>query len=330
MSIGGASLRRHDGGPLKRTASAVALFVAVLARPARGDAGAVESEQLPPPAMEPVARGPAPYSLPWQLRPALAVNVVRSDTTVAFYENAASSKGTTVASMLLASYRVTPEIAPLVRLGFVQNSPPSGGAALSMVNPLVGGVYAMKPTSELRLALFLGMALPFGQGGGATPAPDRALATRSGVIARSAMDNAMFAVNDLVVIPGVDLAWVSGGVTVQLEMTVLQLTRVRGADVQPDASRTNWTGGVHVGFFVLPQLSLGAEVRHQRWLTTPMAVERDQSLRDTTTFAVGPRAHLQLADKVWLRPGLAYARGLDQPMTTANYNIVQIDVPLVF
>jgi hypothetical protein len=315
---------------LKQIATAMAaLLIGALISTARAEIESVDSAQPPQSAGTP-APPPAPYSLPWQLRPAMAVNVVRSDTTLAFYEDAASNGGSTVASTLLASYRVTPAIAPLLRLAFVQNSPPTGGAALSIVNPIVGGVYAIKPIPPLRLAFFLGFALPFGQGGGNSPDPDRASATRSGVLARSAMDNALFAVNDLVVIPGVDAAWVAGGFTVQLEMTLLQLTRVRGADAQPDASRTNFTSGVHVGYFLLPELSLGAELRHQRWLSTPAAVERDASLRDTTTFAVGPRAHIQLAEKLWLRPGIAYARGLDQPMTRSHYNIVQFDLPFVF
>jgi hypothetical protein len=80
----------------------------------------------------------------------------------------------------------------------------------------------------------------------------------------------------------------------------------------------------------LPVLSLGAEIRHQRWLSTPPAVGRNENLRDNTTFAIGPRLHFELAPKVWLRPGIAYARGLDKPMTDANYNIVQLDVPLAF
>jgi hypothetical protein len=260
----------------------------------------------------------------------MAVSAVRSDTAVAFYEDAASKGGMTMASGLLASYRVTAAIAPIVRLGFVQNWPPTGSAAIAFVNPVVGGVYAMKPTPELRLAFFLGIALPLGQGGGNTPSSDQALATRSGVLARSAMDNVMFAVNDVVVIPGVDFAWIAHGLTVQLEMTVLQLTRVRGAELQPDASRTNFTSGVHIGYFLSPQFSLGAELRHQRWISTPAAVASEGSLRDTTSLAVGPRAHIQLGEKLWMRPGIAYARGIDQPMMTANYNIVQIDVPIVF
>ena len=52
---------------------------------------------------------PPPYSLPFQLRPAAAATVVRSDTAFAFYENPVSDKGGfTVASMLLGSYKLTP------------------------------------------------------------------------------------------------------------------------------------------------------------------------------------------------------------------------------
>lgn len=50
---------------------------------------------------------PPPYSLPWQLRPAVAGNVVRSDTALALYEDPTTGQsGSTVASMLLASYKV--------------------------------------------------------------------------------------------------------------------------------------------------------------------------------------------------------------------------------
>jgi hypothetical protein len=84
----------------------IALAPAFVAR-AQADAAA------PPPP-------PQPYSIPWQLRPVAVANVVRTDTSLAFYENPASGEsGTTVASMLLGSYKVTPDLAPLVRLLFI-------------------------------------------------------------------------------------------------------------------------------------------------------------------------------------------------------------------
>jgi hypothetical protein len=37
---------------------------------------------------------------------------------------------------------------------------------------------------------------------------------------------------------------------------------------------------------------------------------------------------VKLSESLWLRPGLAFARGIDDPMADVNTNIVQIDLPL--
>jgi hypothetical protein len=300
----------------------------------------------PPPAdVAAPAPPPPPYSLPWQLRPAVAGNVVRSDTAIAFYENPMSGEsGTTVASMLLGSYKVTPDFAPLVRLGVVSNSPPEGAgeSALNFLNPVIGGTYAFKLSPDFKLAAFLGLTIPVGGGGGDMPEPANALANAAGIPARSAMDNAMFAVNYFTIFPGVGFAYVNHGFTAQVELTLLQLLRVRGKEnpANADSGRTNFTAGLHLGYFFIPQLSAGAELRHQRWLSTPSTIkaggmtmrtqEMEDMLRDTTTFAVGIRGHIKLNDTMWLRPGIAYARALDEPMDLAKYDIVQVDVPFVF
>lgn len=290
----------------------------------------------PAPAAPPPAAPPPPYSLPWQLRPVAAVNVVRSDTTVAFYENAAGNSGSAVATMLLGSYKVTPSLAPMIRMGFVQNSPPDAPTGMmtpasgqSFINPIVGVTYA-RPVGAVRLAGFLGATLPIGMGGGNTPDPGANTANAAGISARSGMDNAMFAVNYFTVIGGIGAAYVAHGFTAQVEATVLQLTRVRGEAFAKDSSRTNGTAGIHLGYFVLPQLSLGGELRYQRWLYTPTTKVADNTTtRDTVTMAIGPRAHFKIG-KNWFRPGISYARGLDKPLTTASYNMIQIDLPFAF
>ena len=171
-----------------------------------------------------------------------------------------------------------------------------------------------------------------GSGGGDSPNTENVAANAAGIRARSAMDNAMFAVNDFTVFPGVGLAYVRGGFTAQVEATLLQLTRVRGSKAQADSSKTNFTAGLHLGYFFIPELSIGAELRHQRWLSTPKAVANDKTntLRDTTTVAFGPRAHIKLGNKIWLRPALTLALPLDDPMKAAKYKIVQLDLPLSF
>lgn len=281
---------------------------------------------------------PAPYSLPWQLRPAAATTVVRSDTAFAQFQNPMTGADvSTVTSMLLGSYKLTDNFAPMVRLGLTSNMPPDAmgqsQTATVFLNPVLGGTYVFKLAPELRIAAFLGVALPFGGGGGDSPDPKSAAARgAAGIYSRSAMDNAMFAVNDLVIFPGVDVAFVAHGVTVQLEATALQLTRVRGAKNQVDSSRTNFTAGLHVGYFFIPQISAGAELRYQRWLSTPDNIKKDMTgtLRDTTTMAIGLRFHYKLSDSVAVRPGVSYARGLDDPMAKSHYDIFQLDIPVQF
>jgi hypothetical protein len=314
------------------------LLVQQLTAANEADAQTPSAAESPPMA----ASAPPPYSLPWQLRPAAIATGVRSDTALALYKPAAKS-GSTVATMLLGSYKLTPEFAPLVRLGVVGGSPPSGamsaGDAYSFINPVVGGTYLFKLSPDLRLTTFLGLTIPVGMGGGSKPDAAEAAANAAGASARSAFDNAMFAVDYFTVFPGVDLAYVSHGLTVQVEATLFELLRVRGKGTVPgaDDNRTNFTAGLHLGYFIIPQISFGAELRHQRWITTPASIKstammaRDtDTLRDTTTLAVGVRFHYKLSDSVWVRPGIAYACGLDDPLNGSKYNIVQFDVPVVF
>ncbi|MFL5303716.1 MAG: hypothetical protein ACJ8F1_00815 [Polyangia bacterium] len=322
------------------TALAAACAAGVLGGVARGaDSVAPEATAVavaPPSATAPTP--PPPYSIPWQLRPAAAASVVRSDSSVAFYDTAGAS-GSTVATMLLGSYAVTSHLAPLLRLGFVQNQAP--GAApdgSSFINPIVGLTYARRAGS-VRWAAFAGGTIPIGAGSGDHPDAGVAAANTAGLQARSGMDNAMFAVNYFTGIVGADVAYVDHRLTVQAEATLFQLLRVHGDDAggqSSDAARTNSTMGLHAGYFLLPFLSVGAELRYQRWLSTPtrvvMGTKSDipSANKDTTTVAIGPRAHFAVGRGMFLRPGISYARALDAPLSNSSYNMVQVDVPLVF
>jgi len=345
-----------DGAPAPAPVEAAPAPVDATPAPVEA-AAAVEAPPVEPPATKPK---PPPYSLPWQLRPVVAATVLRSDTAFAFYKDANDKEaGYTVASMLLFSYKLSDNFAPMIRLGVSGNAPPLGtkvkvgtdamgnpimkdfDRAQNFLNPVIGATYALKPAKPLRLAFFLGVTLPIGGGGGDSPDLSNAQANNPyGIRARSAMDNAMFSVNDFTVFPGVDFAYVSHGFTVQAEATLLQLMRVKGdkgpAPKNPDSSKTNFTMGLHVGYFFIPQLSVGAEIRHQRFLSTPKAIEADEAsktplgLRDQTTWAIGPRAHFKLGESIWFRPGVAYAMGIDDPMSKFKYKIVQLDLPISF
>ena len=282
-------------------------------------------------AVEPTPRAinptPPPYSLPWQLRPAGAVNVVRSDTSIGF-RAVNGVGGTTVVTLLLASYRVTPDLAVMVRAGYVDDAPPGNTSSSAFLNPAVGATYVVQLGDEFRLAPFLGLALPLGNGGGNTADPAVRAALGAGILTRSSMDNALFAVNYLTPFPGISLAWLKSGLTLQVEATLLELFRARGDIVDKDAARTNFTSGFHAGYFIIPELSIGAEVRYQRWLKNTAIAEGD-ARRDSATAAIGLRAHLKVAGKL-LRPGAALVQPLDAPMAEQSYHVAQIDVPFAF
>jgi hypothetical protein len=280
---------------------------------------------------------PPPYSIPWQLRPVGVGNGFRSDTSLALYEvpdtaGGGSEPGRTVASTLLATYKLGDHVAPLLRLAFVGNSAPSieGGppSGMALVNPIAGVVYAGR-ASDIRWAGFAGVTLPIGMGGGGEPDQGSAEAAARGIPARSAMDNAMFATNYFTAIGGVGAGYVDHGVTVQVEVTVLELLRVRGPETQ-DSARSNFTAGLHAGYQVVPVLSLGAELRYQRWLTDAAPAVMDPAARETVTFALGPRLHFKVKDRYWLRPGLSYARVVDAPLSRSSYQMIQLDVPFAF
>jgi hypothetical protein len=308
-------------------------------------------DEAPLPVAPPAKPKPPPYSLPWQLRPVAPGNVIRSDTSVGFYRTKTTRGGANTTSMLLASYKVIPSLAPLVRLGLTSNNPPTDKSARTdFLNPVIGALFGPTITPNLKLGLFLGVALPFGTGGGDKPHPESAAALATGIATRSAMDNAMFAHNYLTIFPGVGFAFVGSGFTAQVEATVLQLTKTRGPDqvklasgatAPADKSNTNFTTGLHLGYFIIPQLSIGGELRHQRWLSKPLAVKNDKTgtVRDNTTVAIGPRVHIKLGESMWLRPGVSYSVPLDNPMANgpthknpgnAHYKIFQLDVPFVF
>lgn len=303
------------------------------------DAGGGAPSEAPP---APKSSVPPPYSVPWQLRPIVAPTVVRVESSLAFYEDVNAGRGATSATLLTAAYRIpgtgpaTAGLAPVVRLAFVADDPAPGNGArggAAFVNPLLGLTYAAKLARGFRINGFFGVTLPVGGGGGDAPSPGPANARAKGLSARAQLDNALFAVNDLTLIPGIGVAYVASGLTVQLEATLLHLMRVRGSAVQAEASKTNLTLGAHVGYFVTSYLSLGGELRYQRWLNAPFAVERDttERTRDNLTVAIGPRFHIPLGT-VKLRPGVSYQRGLDKPLAAAtpNYHVVQLDLPIFF
>ena len=184
------------------------------------------------------------YSLPWQLRPVTIGNLARVDSVAAVFNDANGNLDEAVATVVTASYQMTGNWAPMVRLGFVGNDAPGEATdGSSFANPLIGATYA-RALGNYRLALFGATTLPLGTGGGDAP-NIRAAKTNAASSAARPADDAMFAVNYTTAIAGADFAYVGHGFTAQGEMTLLQFVRVRGGDSggATDAFRTAGGGG---------------------------------------------------------------------------------------
>jgi len=204
------------------------------------------------------------------------------------------------------------------------------GEALLFGNP---GLYlnlAPRLSPPLRLNLFFSASAPLGQGGGNDADPAVYKAVTTGVYVRSAMDGAPFSPNFATLAFGLDFAVVHGPLTVQTSGTIFQSFRARGDLVEPDVRRTNASGGLHVGLAVLPFFILSAEMRYQRWLSTPRSVVLDGERRDQLTAGGGFRFDVPFGQQGHFKPGLAFFMPADGPMTTAGYRTVQLDLPVVF
>lgn len=304
--------------------AACAVALATVTTPARAEDPPADAPALPAP--------PKPkravYSLPWGLRPAIPPTVVRSDTAFAF-----QGKGSTTASTVLAGVKILDDVGLYARGALVHHAP--GGSnkvndeRVVASNPLLFGIWAPKLTPSLRLPLFAGVAFPIGTGSGNDGSRPAYAANGAGLSARSGMDNALFAVNYLTPAFGAGLAYVANGVTLQGEVTVLELLRAAGDRFDSDTARTNTTFAAHAGYLIVDWLTISAELRHQRFVSTPAAVERDPARRDQTTVLAGARVNV-FAGGLLLRPGLAYAHPLDDPMAAADYRVVHLDVPVLF
>lgn len=250
------------------------------------------------------ADGPAaPYTAPLQLRGAVAGNAVRTETALGFADN-----GGAIASYLSASYKFLPDVAGVVRVGMASASPEAGSALVALMNPQLGVLWSPKLGDSFRLSPFLAVTIPVGMGGGEDPDPGVVASLAAARQARFALDGAIALPNHLWVAGGLSAAWIAHGLTVQAELTLVEGIQVRGPAAADD-TMTNSISGVFIGYAVLPVLSVGAELRYQRFLSTPSSVVKDPDARDQLSVAVGARGHIPL-DGVTVRPGVSYGRAL--------------------
>jgi hypothetical protein len=271
-----------------------------------------------------------PYTAPFQLRGIIPKSGVRIDTILGLYRSPSSSNAQVTVMLLSGQWRVAEPIALQFRWGIDSNQTGNDTTRTGIANPTVGALIGVPVGRDFRFAMSIAVGAPVATGGGDFPDPNEAALQRQGALARSAMDNVSFAVNDVGFPSGFSFAYIRSGVTAQVDATVIPSVRVKGASSQTDTSKVNSTYGFFLGYLPVREVSVGVELRYQRFLTTPAAVERDPSTRDNLTFAIGPRFHFEVADGTWVRPGVSYGRGLRGPTEQQSFQMVQLDVPFSF
>lgn len=260
-----------------------------------------------------------PYSSPFQLRSAVPGTSIKTDTAIASAEN-----GSTVVSFLSASVKVLPEVATSVRVGFASMSPANGPGSPAFMNPQVGVLWSPKIRDDLRISPCFSITLPVGMGGGESP--DAAVTASLGGAkqARFMLDSSIASPNHLGLGLGLSVAWFDHGLTLQADANVNQSFQTRGPESVDDAI-TNSIAGLFAGYAILPQLSVGAELRYQRYLTTPASVAKNAQLRDQASFAVGARGTFDL-EAFKLKPGVSYGHAIGGAMGAGDTNVVLLDL----
>ena len=173
------------------------------------------------------------------------------------------------------------------------------------------------------------MGFPLATGGGDGTDADGLLLHRQAALARSAMDNNAFVPNDLGVPTGLSLAFVHRGLTAQVDGTIIASGRVKGTGSEGDGAKVNSTFGFFLGYLVVPEFSLGAELRYQYFLLPPASSIKTP--RRATTSPRAPVPHRLRA----LRFDPCTARyllstGLAGYVEQQSFRMVQFDVPISF
>ena len=299
--------------------------------PPEADRPAAASEPAPPAAKP----APEPYVSPFQLRGVNPGTAVRLDTTVApFTDSTTKASANQTVSLLSASAKLSSHVAASMRIGAVRtdiDAPDGKGPSTGFTNLNLGVMYGTTFGRHVRLAMNTGVALPTASGGGNNGDPAMAAAMKSGMYTRAMMDNGMFTIQDVGVPFGLDLAYTRYGLTVQVETTVIPTVRVRGEAKQTDSTKVNSTSAFFVGYYILPsRLSVGGELHYQRFLSTPAAVAKDESMRSNLSVSGGVRTYFKVASNVTFRPGVSVGTGLAGAIADRGYQMVQVDVPFAF
>ena len=283
-----------------------------------------------PPGPWPPVTPPSVYVSPFQLRNVSPRNGIRIDTILAPYRYADMSALETVV-FVSGQLKLHKHFVLQARWGFDDNRVGNGDRnRTGIVNPSLGVIAAFPIGSLFRFAAATAVNVPLATGGGDGTDVDALFLQRQGMLARSAMDNNAFVPNNLGFPTGLSLAFVHRGFTGQVDGTIIPAGRVKGTGSDNDGASVNSTFGLFLGYLVVTEFSLGAELRYQYFLLPPAFVEQDPSARDNLSVGGGARLHIELSDATYVRPGVCLSTGLMGHVEQQSFRMVQFDIPITF
>jgi hypothetical protein len=267
------------------------------------------------------AQAPTPDEPPRDPEPAAAPLGVSGSlaNSMVFRGNPSQS---TLLTVLSGAYQWTSAVSTFARVGSVHNASDDQASATGFANPALGVSGQLELGKHVKLGALSGATIPIGSGGGSSPTPAAFRAWTNSVD----WGGAMFAVNHVDVFGGLRGAYTEGRLTLQIESTVHELLRTRGAATDPIGAAATITGSTAtVSFAVLPALSFSTGLSETRFWNTPKLIEQSPNSRVDYFFVAGVSTIVKIGT-VEVDPGLVYARALDLPLTQQKFQVVELDL----
>ncbi len=290
--------------PLRRAAALAAALVAVHAlgaADARADATAPEQPL-------PAAPDAAPLGVSLSLSNSLVLRG-RGDQT-------------SLLGALSGSYAWNGWLTTFARVGWVHDAPSGATSANALANPAAGLSLQLPVSKRLTLGGSLGATAPLGSGGGDRPNP----AAMKAWVSSFDWGGATFAVNHVDVFGGARADYTVGPVTLQLESTLHQLTRVRGETVDPIGAAVTMTGSqATIAYTILPNVTLSTAMYESRVWNTPTCIRESPDSRADYFVMAGATLDLRIRGLA-IAPGFVYARALDLPLVREKFQVVELDL----
>lgn len=261
---------------------------------------------------------PGPYDWTFRARPAEITSFVRLDVSMSTSRVADDGPHAYAMTQLATvGVAVNEWLAPYVRGGWAFQHDVNDSEGSIFGNLELGASAIARVGSELRVGGHLALFLPTGSGQGMAPGHEL-LAQQEAVRTRMGTDSALFLTNHMGASLTGTVAYVHGGLVAQLELGLEGVWRVTGTEEGALAP----AGAIHVGYFVIPELSLALELTHHQWAAGRAYLGSPRSI---TSVVLGARGHVVVGD-VSLHPGASYSHALGGAVEAADYHVLQLDL----